>query len=211
MTPKERIKNAVTGKPVDRIPSQINYTEKMGKKLADYFQIEIENLPRFLGNHILRVNIANSDRIDPENHLRYDWWGVGFNTEEEGYFIGHHPIAMQRDLDAFEWPDPDGHGLMDAAIEKITKDQEEHFIVPDFGFALFERAWTLRGLNAFLMDMVQDPRFVEEILDRITDIQLVLIDRFLQTGVDGAYFGDDYGAQKNLLFSPKMWRNYGAG
>ena len=25
-------------------------------------------------------------------------------------------------------------------------------------------------------------------------------------GVDGGYFGDDYGAQKRLLFSPKTWR-----
>jgi len=29
----------------------------------------------------------------------------------------------------------------------------------------------------------------------------------LDLGVDGGYFGDDYGAQKNLLFSPRMWRS----
>jgi len=43
-------------------------------------------------------------------------------------------------------------------------------------------------------------------LDRITEIQLALIHRYLDLGVDGGYFGDDYGAQKNLLFSPRMWR-----
>ena len=26
------------------------------------------------------------------------------------------------------------------------------------------------------------------------------------SGVDGGYFGDDYGAQRGLLFSPKLWR-----
>jgi uroporphyrinogen decarboxylase len=25
-------------------------------------------------------------------------------------------------------------------------------------------------------------------------------------GVDGGYFGDDYGAQRGMLFSPKVWR-----
>ncbi|MEA3459444.1 MAG: uroporphyrinogen decarboxylase family protein [Chloroflexota bacterium] len=30
--------------------------------------------------------------------------------------------------------------------------------------------------------------------------------RFVALGVDGGYFGDDYGAQKSLLFSPRMWR-----
>ena len=46
----------------------------------------------------------------------------------------------------------------------------------------------------------------KHLLDRITEIQLVLIQRFLDLGVDGGYFGDDYGAQKNLLFSPAAWR-----
>jgi uroporphyrinogen decarboxylase len=56
--------------------------------------------------------------------------------------------------------------------------------------------------------MSTDPGYTTELLDRITAIQLVLIRRFLDLGVDGAYFGDDYGAQKNLLFSPRMWRQY---
>jgi uroporphyrinogen decarboxylase len=47
---------------------------------------------------------------------------------------------------------------------------------------------------------------VGELLDRITAIQLVLIHRFIELGVDGGYFGDDYGAQKGLLFSPATWR-----
>jgi uroporphyrinogen decarboxylase len=47
---------------------------------------------------------------------------------------------------------------------------------------------------------------VAELLDRITAIQLVLIERYLELGVDGGYFGDDYGAQAGLLFSPTTWR-----
>ena len=58
------------------------------------------------------------------------------------------------------------------------------------------------------MDMAADPGYTEALLDRITDIQLRLIHRFLDLGMDGGYFGDDYGAQKNLLFSPAMWRRY---
>jgi uroporphyrinogen decarboxylase len=34
----------------------------------------------------------------------------------------------------------------------------------------------------------------------------VLIQRFIDLGVDGGYFGDDYGAQKGLLFAPRTWR-----
>jgi uroporphyrinogen decarboxylase len=71
---------------------------------------------------------------------------------------------------------------------------------------LFERASALRGFEQFLLDMADDPGFASDLLERIAGIQLVLIRRFLEMGVDGGYFGDDYGAQNNLLFSPRMWR-----
>ena len=35
---------------------------------------------------------------------------------------------------------------------------------------------------------------------------MALAQRFLLLGVDGGYFGDDYGAQKGMLFSPRTWR-----
>ena len=50
------------------------------------------------------------------------------------------------------------------------------------------------------------PAESEELIERITDIQLRLAKRFLKLGVDGGYFGDDYGAQRSLLFSPKIWQ-----
>ena len=44
-------------------------------------------------------------------------------------------------------------------------------------------------------------------MDRIVDIRLVLIERYIDLSVDGGYFGDDYGAQAGLLFSPATWRS----
>ena len=71
---------------------------------------------------------------------------------------------------------------------------------------LFERAWSLRGFDALLMDMLERPEWVEELLDRIAAIQIALGKRFVAAGVDGGYFGDDYGAQRSMLFSPRLWR-----
>jgi uroporphyrinogen-III decarboxylase len=71
---------------------------------------------------------------------------------------------------------------------------------------LFERAWSLRGFDGLLMDMLERTEWVEELLDRITEIQVTLSRRFVAAGVDGGYFGDDYGAQRAMLFSPRLWR-----
>jgi uroporphyrinogen decarboxylase len=54
--------------------------------------------------------------------------------------------------------------------------------------------------------MVCEPALAEELLERIAAIQTTLARRFLALDVDAGYFGDDYGAQKSLLFSPDLWR-----
>jgi uroporphyrinogen decarboxylase len=208
MTPKQRMLKAITHQSVDRIPTQINYTDAMGELMADHFGVDAACLPDYLGNHLLRVEIQHPLTLSLDKSIRFDWWGAGFSASEEGYFTLVNPLAVNRDLDRYAWPDPHRADLLDSAKNIIAKDNGIHFIVPNFGFALFERAWALRGLNQLLMDMVSDPQFVAELLDRITEIQATLIRRFIDIGVDGAYFGDDYGAQKGLLFSPAMWREF---
>jgi uroporphyrinogen decarboxylase len=109
-------------------------------------------------------------------------------------------------LAVYPWPDPEAPELLSEARRTIAADAQQHFVVPNFGFALFERAWSLRGFDALLMDLVDQPALAEELLDRITEIQVALARRFVALGVDGGYFGDDYGAQRGLLFSPRIWR-----
>jgi uroporphyrinogen decarboxylase len=203
---KERMRRALRYDPVDRLPTQIGYTRAMGEKLAAHYGVALADLPAHLNNHMLRVDISHPPRLSDDGRTRYDWWGVGFDTEEEGYFPSVCPLADTRSLDQYPWPDPDDPHLLDEAARQIAADGGEHFVAPNFGFALFERAWLLRGFETFLAEMVTDPGFAADLLDRITAIQIKLIRRFLALGVDGGYFGDDYGAQKNLLFSPATWR-----
>jgi uroporphyrinogen decarboxylase len=210
---KERVSRALNHESLDRLPIQFNYTAALGEKMRRYFGVELSNLPALLDNHIIRVDIDVQPRFSEDKAIQFDWWGAGFDTNEEGYFVITHPFGEIKDLDAYPWPDPHQPELFNKPRAIIRADAslppaDQYFILPNFGFALFERAWTLRGLDRLLVDMAVDPLYVEELLDRIVQIQLVLIRKFIDLGVDGGYFGDDYGAQKNMLFSPKMWRRF---
>jgi uroporphyrinogen decarboxylase len=207
ITHRERMRRALNHEPVDRIPTQVNYTQSMGQQLALRLGVTPAELPHRLDNHLLRVDIIHNQKRSENGWLAFDWWGVGFDTRQEGYFAVVHPLAGVKDLDGFAWPDPYAPTLLERAARIIEEDGGKHFVAPNFGFALFERAWTLCGFDTFLLDMAVDPDFAEELLERITRIQLVLIERSLELGIDGGYFGDDYGAQSNMLFSPKMWRS----
>ena len=205
-THKERLRRAFNHQPVDRLPTQINYTSRMGEKLSAHFGVPPDSLSSALDNHLVRLDLSHPQRLSPDGSTRFDWWGAGHATGEEGYFISHSPLSGSKDLDSYPWPDPHSPGLLDGARQTVAQFGSEFFITPNLGFALFERAWSLRGFEQFLLDLALDPSFAAELLERITQIQVVLIERYLELGVDGAYFGDDYGAQKGPIFSPATWR-----
>lgn len=204
---KERTLRALRYEPIDRLPTQINYTGDMGIKLAQHFGVRYGDVAGALDNHLIRVDIDHAKQMDETGTILYDWWGVGFANDEEGYLAKINPLAENGDLDKYPWPDPNAPGLLDSARTTLEAKGDDFFVVPNIGFALFERAYTLRGLEQFLMDMSLEPGYAEDLLDRITEIQLTLIHRYIDMGVHGGYFGDDYGAQKNLMFSPRMWRS----
>ena len=203
---RERVARVLRREPVDRLPTQIGWTGSMGALLAGHFGVPVAELPARFDNHLVRVDLTTEPRLSADGRTRYDWWGAGHGSDEEGYFIRESPLADSTDLDAFPWPDPTAPGLLADAERTRAAVGDDAFVIPNLGFALFERAWSLRGMEQLLMDLALDPEYVGELFDRITDIQLVLIERYLDLGVDGGYFGDDYGAQAALLFSPETWR-----
>jgi uroporphyrinogen decarboxylase len=205
---KERVRRALRREPVDRLPTQINYTGKMGRILATHFGVAEDELPDRLGNHLLRVDLTYERRLNHDGTVALDWWGAGWDTRTEGYWHAVAPMKDSTGLDAYPWPDPGAAGLMDSATRVIQDSGYRYFVAPNFGMCLFERAWSLRGFDALLMDMIDRPEWVSDLLDRITGIQVALAKRFVAAGVDAGYFGDDYGAQRSMLFSPRLWRRF---
>jgi len=203
---KERMRRAIWRQPVDRLPVQTNFTPAMGRKMAAHFNIAPGELSGRLHNHLLRLDLTHPGSFSEDGKIGFDWWGAGWDTQTEGYWHAFAPLGANPDVASFRWPNPEEPHLLDGAATAMAADNSEHFVVPNFGFALFERAWSLRGFDQLLMDMLEEPGWTEELLDRITDIQVRLARRFVALGVDGGYFGDDYGAQHGMLFSPKSWR-----
>jgi len=206
LTRRDRVRRALVHETVDRLPTQVNYTGAMGRTMAEYLGVDPADLPERLDNHLMRLDLTYPERFSQDGRARFDWWGAGHDTEEEGYFIRVPPLAQDRDLDVFHWPDPYAPGLLDEAAALRARVGSGAFVVPNIGWALFERAWSLRGFENVLLELALDPGYVGELLDRIVEIQLAVIGRYLELGVDGGYFGDDYGAQVGTLFSPSTWR-----
>jgi uroporphyrinogen decarboxylase len=178
----------------------------MQSKMEEYYQ-DKEFFDK-IGNHFCC--------IEPD----YDWTEIkpGFFKDEYGVIwdcsvdrdignVVNTVIENTSDLDKFIFPDPKKPGRFDKFETKINK-YPDRFVIGFFGFTLFERAWTLRGMENFLCDMTTDHVFVEELLDRITEQNLALIDICAKYKVDAMRFGDDFGQQNGLIMGPKFWRKF---
>jgi uroporphyrinogen decarboxylase len=109
-------------------------------------------------------------------------------------------------LKGYTFPEPPGpeHFIH---YPKFIEDNRDHFLI-GVGGHLFEPAWALRGIENLLVDMIQQPEFVDELMDCITNYYLAVIDRLVKFDIDAIHFGDDWGSEKGLLMGPKYWRKF---
>ncbi len=80
-----------------------------------------------------------------------------------------------------------------------------------FGGNLMEIGQFLYRMDNFLEMLAGEPRRVHAFLDRLTELHLSNLDRFLNavgSYIDVVLFGDDLGAQNGPLLSPQMYREF---
>lgn len=128
--------------------------------------------------------------------------------------ILQYPLADYTTVDqlkAFPFPDPDWWDWtpLPAVIDHLNRDQRYH-VRFRIG-SVFEVAWQLRGLSAFLTDLAMEPALPKYIMERLTDIYVENTRRVLDLAadkLDAVYFYDDVATQKSLLISKSMWAEF---
>jgi uroporphyrinogen decarboxylase len=118
-------------------------------------------------------------------------------------------VIPDRNLDRVGFPDPAAPDKFAGFAEAVAAGQQQgKFIQFSLGFSLFERAWTMRGMENFFLDMVEAPAFVDELLDTLCDYNVALVKRAVEYDIDAVHFGDDWGSQRGLLMGPKLWERF---
>jgi uroporphyrinogen decarboxylase len=81
---------------------------------------------------------------------------------------------------------------------------------PVFGYAgsIYEWSWWLRGMEAFLMDLVAAPAMAGAIIEKVTQHTTRLALLSARAGIDVLCFYDDAGMQSGMQIAPELWRRY---
>ena len=207
MTLRQRVIAAIDFNEPDVCPWQIYLTEPAHDKLAEHYgTADVEPM---LGNHIARVSIRRlMDWTDVgAGHFR-DEFGVVWNrTVDKDIGVPENRVLDKPTLAGLSLPDP-ACEMRVRQVEKALAGAGEKFRMLSMGFSLFERAWTLRGLENFYIDMVTNESFVDDLLDVLCDWCVSVIRSMPMQLVDGVQFGDDWGGQNGLLMGKALWDRF---
>ncbi len=203
MDRRQLVIDIINKKEREVLPYHLDLTDKVKNRLIEYF-----GDPHFeekVGNSL--VTQRNESFTTLKGNKEQDMFGVVWNKDQEGDFgIVDQYILKAPSIKGYTFPKPD-EGLIRQKCQTLIKSGNQ-FKMYIIGFSLFERAWTLRGMENLLMDFVLNPVFVEELLDRIVEYNMAVMDIAMEYDIDCIFFGDDWGQQRGLIMGPVFWRRY---
>lgn len=206
MTKREVIKMVLEGKKPPYVPWSFKFTLEPKLELQKYYGVD--DLDEVLGNHVLQLgsDIGFFDYLG--DNLYRDVFGVVWDRsidKDIGDVRGC--LLAEPTLEGYVFPDPLDPRFFANIEPEITR-KPEMFRCFQIGFSLYERAWTLRGIENLLMDFYINPDFVHQLLDAICDYNLAQIEKALEYDIDAVYFGDDWGQQIGLIMGYDLWKEF---
>lgn len=208
MTPKERVIAQINHQETDVIPYHLIFDpgSDIEDKMDQYYgsnewRSQIKNAIYQLPLPSTGINIKYGER------KFVDAYGSEWRLDLRPFSL-EKPALSNPSLEGYTFPNVDD--LFDEDWEenalKLIEQEKDQFVVGAYGFGLFERSWVLRGFENVLSDVVENEDFYIELLDKLVDHQMQILDRLLKLPVDGIWFFDDWGYQQGVLVGPARWR-----
>lgn len=206
MTKREVVRAVLEGKRPPYVPWSFSFTLEAHQKLVGHFGVT--DLDPMLHNHLLSLgNAVGFFEELGDNRVR-DAFGVVWDRRvDRDIGVVVHPRLQEPTLKGYEFPNPEDDRFFADIPGKLQK-RKDCFRVFSIGFSLYERAWTLRGMENLMMDFIDHPAFVRDLLRRIADYNIAQVRHALSYDIDAVYFGDDWGQQHGLQMGPVLWRRF---
>jgi MtaA/CmuA family methyltransferase len=194
MTSIERVRGVLCGAPVDRLPAQpmammfaarhagmpfIDYTRD-GRRMAE---AQLKLVANFGLDCLLTCSDPAREVIDIAGDGSVDWF------VDQGPAINEDRAALRDPLRlrSFRVPDPCGGGRMHdrvQAIELMRREAGPGMSIVGWVEGPLALAAELRGINAIMLDFVDDPAFAHDLLDFCAEVAMAYAPAQIAAGAD---------------------------
>lgn len=206
MTKQEVVRMAFRGEKPPYTPWSFSFTLEALEKLKNHYGKE--DLSDLFRNHFLGLGSGNGFFTPLTDGCVRDIFGVVWDRSvDKDIGIIRGQVLPEPSLKGYLFPDPVSSRVFGSMRERVEQGKGL-FKVFSIGFSLYERAWTLRGMENLMMDFYDHPDFVHGLLDAIADYNIAQVREALKYDIDAVHFGDDWGQQHGLQMGIGMWREF---
>lgn len=218
MNARERMLAAINLQPVDRVPTDIWATDEVWRMLCTRFgtRAQVREALCIDGMADVNATYAGPAPVPCPAGESADMWGI--RTKPSAYGGGEYqeqsfnPLAEAQtinDLEAYRWPHADWFDYSE--MRRDAAELRESRVVQCGYMAPLYLHNKLRGLEASLIDPLDDPGFTHHLLDRLCSFFYDHHRRMFETCdglIDVAQVTDDLGTQTGPLISLEIYREF---
>ena len=229
MTHRERVVTALSREQPDRVPFQATFCPEFARRLGTELGVPVADgfdphagrwngydLEKATQQDALQCSIGWATEYYHGTEPYVDEWGAEWYIDPyttpygDGIYtnLRKGPLYDPDCITGYSAPDPTRPTLFSNLERLIREEQSEYFIIGRLHTTIFETAWALRGMDNLMMDLILEPERAEAVLQIPFQYHLEVARKMAALGVDMIWLGDDMGAQKSMLISPDMWREF---
>jgi hypothetical protein len=207
MNSRDRVRAALEFNSPDRpprdqwtLPWAVTHYPEQVAKLSERFPSDFAGAPALYASQ----PFTSGDAYEVGDYI--DEWGCVFENLQAGVIgeVKTPLIAAWSDLEKLRPPVE----LLDFDVEAVNAfcRGTEKFVFGGCCPRPFERLQFLRRSDQLYLDLGEGSPEFFDLLGRVHNFYLDQMERWAKTEVDALNFMDDWGAQRSLLISPRMWR-----
>ena len=206
MTKRDVIRLVLAGQRPPYVPWSFGFTHEATAKLSQHFgatdlEPALQNHLLGLGNGIGFFDAVGNDRFR-------DVFGVVWDRSvDKDIGVVENCVLPEPTLASYQFPDSQDPRFFHDIPQRIAAGGDRYRVFL-LGFSLYERAWTLRGMENLMIDFTENPDFVHTLLNTIADYNISQVQAALRFDIDAVYFGDDWGQQHGLQMGYARWREF---
>jgi len=152
MNKRQIVRLTIEGRRVPYIPWHCGFTVEAAGKLRKHFSRD--DLEQVLDNHFVKLGHDTGFFTDLGNDRFRDVFGVVWDRSiDKDIGVVEGRILPEPTLHGYDFPDPLNSRIFADIPEKLSR-YSDCFRVFKIGFSLYERAWTLRGMENLMMDFL---------------------------------------------------------
>ncbi|MFH0991126.1 MAG: uroporphyrinogen decarboxylase family protein [bacterium] len=210
MTSRERIRAIIQGEPADRCGFWLgNPHDETLPLYHRYFGTNtLEELQRAVGDDFRWITplFINSTYKHPQGKGIFDLWKYKKELGEPGPLA--HCDSLE-EVEAFDWPDVRYLDLTDCIT--ALQNAGNYYRASGFWTCFFHDVSDIFGMEAYLTKMYTHPEIVQTVTDRVCQFYFEaneLLYRQAGSLIDGYFFGNDFGTQRDLILSLDLFDQF---